>query len=503
MPRSGSVVSNAAITSASQAATMVSGGALAVIVAATIGNDARTDGFFAAFGVYSLLVSFAQSSRTTIVARLLEGRSRFAAFNSYLGAGLIIFVIVSLAFGPLGDLVAQLLTGDPTARHTARDALLVLWPAAGLQLFAALGAAMLGALGDFLWAGLAFVGGSLLSIAALVALRPSLGIDGLSTAMLIGSALSAALILAGLLREGWRPARSIVTAPRESLRGLGVLTISSVSFLIAQLAFVVTLAVAARLGVGTVTVVTYSYMAMALVQAVFVSSIPMVLAAPIAQTWDRRAQTLLPHNEVIFSAGLLLVVPVVAAAALIGADLGRLVLANFTHSEVDLVIELFLILSANVVWGLAATVPYAAAVAVGRYALIAMATAFVVAIDVSLSLLAGAIDSVDLLAAATPIASLVSTGATMAIAARDYPRLVAPRLLAILVRLLAAGGFAFGAPYALARAVDLPGSGYVAVAVGLPLFALLVAKLMPAERRVGERLVLALPGRRVRAEPSG
>jgi peptidoglycan biosynthesis protein MviN/MurJ (putative lipid II flippase) len=503
MPRSGSVVSNAAITSASQAATMVSGGALAVLVAATIGNDARTDGFFAAFGVYSLLVSFAQSSRTTIVARLLEGRERFDAFNRYLGAGILIFLLVSLAFGPLGDVVARILTGNPTARETARTALLVLWPAAGLQLFAALGAAMLGALGDFLWAGLAFVGGSILSIVAFVALRPSLGIDGLAVAMLIGSVLSALIILAALLREGWRPSRSTVTEPREAVRGLSVLAISSLSFLIAQLGFVVTLGVAARLGVGTVTVVTYSYMAMALVQAVFVSSIPMVLAAPIAQTWDRRAQSLLPHNEAVFAAGLLLVVPVVATVALIGVELGEFVLADFTHDEVHLVIELFLILSANVVWGLAATVPYAAAVAVGRYALIAAATAAVVAVDVGLSLLAGAVNSVELLAAATPISTLAATLTTMAIAAREYPRLAVPRLAAILARLLAAGAFAFGVPLALGRAAGLPGANWVAVAVGLPLFAVIVFKLLPAEGRIAERLAAALPWARVRAEPSG
>jgi hypothetical protein len=68
-----SLAGNAAITSASQAATMITGGLLAVLVAAMIGSTAETDGFFAAYGVYAMIVSFAQSARTTIVARLLRG----------------------------------------------------------------------------------------------------------------------------------------------------------------------------------------------------------------------------------------------------------------------------------------------------------------------------------------------------------------------------------------------------------------------------------------------
>ncbi|MEA2421353.1 MAG: hypothetical protein QOF55_452, partial [Thermoleophilaceae bacterium] len=146
---------------------------------------------------------------------------------------------------------------------------------------------------------------------------------------------------------------------------------------------------------------------------------------------------------------------------------------------------------------------YAAAVAFGRYALIAAATAAVVAVDVALSLLAGALNSVDLLAAATPISTLASTLTTMAIAAREYPRIAAPRLGAILARLLAAGGFAFAVPFALGRAAGLPGANWVAVAVGMPLFALVVFKLLPSEGRIAERLAAALPWPRVRAEPSG
>ena len=316
---------------------MVSGGVLALIVAATVGTNAATDGFFAAFAVYSTVVAFGQSARTTIVARMLEDSTRFGAFDRYLGAGAMLFVVVAIAFGPLGGPVAGTLTGGlpPEARQTAETALLLFIPASGLQLFAALGAAMLGALEDFLWAGAAFLIGSLSSIAAFVALRPSLGTDALATAILLGSVVSAALVAAALVRDGWRPAAATFTAPRDAARAASVLVISSVSFLLAQLGFLVTLGIGARLGVGVITVYSYAYMAMGLAQAIFVSSVPMVLAAPLARTWDRTAASLLPHHLAVLRAGMLLVVPVLAAAALVGADVAGFVLREFTDQQSD------------------------------------------------------------------------------------------------------------------------------------------------------------------------
>jgi O-antigen/teichoic acid export membrane protein len=505
MPRSRSVTANAAITSVAQASTMISGGLLALLVAATIGNNAQTDGFFVAFSVYSIVVTFAQSSRTTIVARLLEGKERFTALDNYFGAALLLFAIVTVAFGPLGGVLARLLTGDlpASASDTARTALLVLWPATGLQLFGGLGAAMLGALGDFLWAGVAFVAGSVTTIVAFVLLRPTMDVDGVAVSMLIGSVVSALIVGIGLVRRGWRPSLATIAAPTAAFRAGRVLAISSVSFLIAQIGFTVMLAVGARLGVSVVTVFSYSYMAMGLLQALFVSSIPMVLAAPLAQTWDRRPATLVPHNEATFRAGMLLLVPVVAAAALVGVDVAGFVLADFSSSEVELFIKLFLILSLTVVWGLAAAVPYAAVVAIGRYTAVALATACVVALQVGLALVAGALDSVELLAAVVPATTVVSVVTTFAIVSRRYPLLAGPRIAAIFLRLAIAAGLAFSLPAVAAEWAGLPAVGVVAFVVGLALFALIVDRFLPAEREIALRLAASVPrlGKRAASLP--
>jgi peptidoglycan biosynthesis protein MviN/MurJ (putative lipid II flippase) len=494
VPRPGSVASNAAITSVSQAATMVSGGVLALVVAATIGTNAETDGFFAAFAAYSSVVAFAQAARTTVVARMLEGSGRFAALDQYLGAGLLVLAIVAVTFGVLGNPLAGLLTGSlPTsARKTAATALLLFIPASALQIFAAFGAAMLGALEDFLWAGVAFVAGSLLSIVAFVALQPSFGVDGLAIAILIGSVLSAAVVAVGLLREGWRPSRATVTQPRAAARAAGVLLISSVSFLIAQLGYLVTLGIGARLGVGTITVYTYSYLAMGLVQAVFVSSVPMVMAAPLSLTWDRRPASLLPHHEAVLRAGMLLVVPVLAAAALVGTDVASFVLREFTDAQSTLVIELFLILSINVIWGLVNTVPYAALVGVGRYTALAFITAGVVAIQIAVAFAAGAANSIWLLAAAVPISTGATVAGTMFIVSPGYLTLAAPRTLAIVLLFLGSGAIAFGIPYAVAMLAGLPAASWLALPAGLALYAFIVTRT-PAEREIAVRLLAALP----------
>jgi O-antigen/teichoic acid export membrane protein len=494
MPRSRSIASNAAIASASQAAAMVSGGLLAVIVAATIGTNAETDGFFAAFAIYATVAAFAQTSRTTIVARMLEGRERFTAFDEYLGSGMLLFLAIAVVFGPLGGPVAGLITGGlpAAARDTATTALLLFIPAAALQIFAGFGAAMLGALDDFVWAGLAFLAGSLLTIVAFVALRPALGVDALAVAILLGAVLSAVIVGVALVRLGWRPSRTTITQPRAARRAAAVLLISSVSFLMAQVGFIVILGVGARLGVGVISVYTYSFMAMGLVQAVFVSSVPMVMAAPLSQTWDRRPETLLPHHEAVLRAGMLLVVPVLAAAALIGIDVAGFVLREFSDAQATLVIELFLILSVNVIWGLVNTVPYAALVAVGRYVALAVVTAFVVAVQVVLAFAAGALDSVWLLAAGVPISTAATVVATLFIVSRGYAVLAGPRLAAIVVRFLLAGAVAFGAPYALAHAVGAPAAAWLAFAAGLLLFFGAVTRL-PAEREIAARLVAAVP----------
>src|SRR5918911_2571503 len=93
------MASNAAITAVTQVASMGLGAAIAIVILLRFGKDAETDGLFAAYGVYGIVVVVAQSFRTTIVARLLEGPSLFGALNSHLGAVGVVFLAAGIPLG--------------------------------------------------------------------------------------------------------------------------------------------------------------------------------------------------------------------------------------------------------------------------------------------------------------------------------------------------------------------------------------------------------------------
>jgi hypothetical protein len=78
------------LTSGGQAMAMATGGLMAVLIAARFGGSGSTDGFFAAYSVYGLVLLIAQSTRLTVVPRLIGGSTRFAQFDRYLlGLGVL------------------------------------------------------------------------------------------------------------------------------------------------------------------------------------------------------------------------------------------------------------------------------------------------------------------------------------------------------------------------------------------------------------------------------
>ncbi len=490
----GRVARNAAITSVAQVATMAAGGVLAVLVAVLIGSDARTDGFFAAYGIYSMAVVFAQSARATIVARLVEGDTRFAQFERFLGGGLLIVACFAVVLGPLSGVVAGLITGDlpDEARTTAQTALLVLLPAIALQMAGALGAAMLGAIGDFVTPGLAFTGGGLVSIAGFVALEPALGVDALGVALLCGSLTAAGAVGVVLVRRGWRPSPTIVRNGRAAVRAAGVLGIASLSFLIAHVGYLVTLAMGARLGEGVLTAFSYAYLGFGLVFALTAGSIPMVIAGPLAEHWDRRPESLVEHNERVFRAGLLVLLPILAAVWLVGHEVGDVVLAKFTPGDVDLTVDLFLLLSPLLAFGLVQAVPYAAVLVRARYKEVAAATAGVVVVQIGLVVLAAELESARLLALSFPVANIVNLVAALVLVSRRYPRMVAGPLLRALARTGGLAIVAFGVPALIAEATGAPAGDWLALACGLVVYALAVRALLPVERDLGRRTLRAV-----------
>ena len=98
------------------------GALLALLVLFVFGKTPKTDGLFTAYAVYGVLLMLAQSLRTTIVARLVEAPSLWAAFDHYLGAVLALALAAAVPLVVLADPLAHLLTGACGRRRTRRGA---------------------------------------------------------------------------------------------------------------------------------------------------------------------------------------------------------------------------------------------------------------------------------------------------------------------------------------------------------------------------------------------
>jgi peptidoglycan biosynthesis protein MviN/MurJ (putative lipid II flippase) len=84
----------------------------------------------------------------------------------------------------------------------------------------------------------------------------------------------------------------------------GVLAIASLSFLIAHIGYVITLGVAARLGEGVLTAFSYAFMGFNLVFALMQVRWRWGHVGPLAEHWDRRAESLTEHVDRVVRGGL-------------------------------------------------------------------------------------------------------------------------------------------------------------------------------------------------------
>jgi peptidoglycan biosynthesis protein MviN/MurJ (putative lipid II flippase) len=476
------VAGSALVTSLTTIAAMALGGVLAIVVLLVFGKGARTDGFFAAYGVYAVIIALAQSLRASAVARLVQG-SLFDNLDRLLGASLLILLGSGVVLVGLGDPLAELLTGeDGGAIHdAARTALAVLWVAGALHVVAALGAAALGALDEFALPGIAYVAGGLIAIAFVLALHDPLGIDVVSLGLVCGALTTAGLMAVRLRQRGWRPRWSGLRAAPRALGVMALVLAGSVGSIALQLTYVVTLAFAARIGEGAVTLYSYSFFASALLMGAVVGPAAIVLAAPVARTWDRRPRSLDPHLLAVFRAGLVLIVPVTAAAVLIGDEIVELFLGSeLSAADADVVVRTFLALFGMVVATLAVPVPGLAAFAASRY--LAVGSVAVAGIAVHLGLtaaMASAFDTLESLAAAASASAVAMLAMTLAIVyGRELWRPLGA-LVVELARVAAVAAVAFGPPGLAAAALGGPGWDVAAALVGSVAFLLLLRASLP------------------------
>jgi O-antigen/teichoic acid export membrane protein len=489
------VASSALVTAAAQITIMTISGLLGLLILLKFGKNARTDGLFAAYGVYGFLTLLAQSLRTTVVPRLVEGDSLHANVDRFLGALLLIFALCAIPLVVLGGPLATLLTGNlgDSAHDAARTALAILWLSAGAQFVAALAAAALGVRGEFGFPAIAYVLGGAASIAGLFLLAGPIGIDAVATGAAAGSVLTAFLLLWRLGRRGYRPT---LAGLREGVRARAThepIFGGSAGYMIFYLTLVISLAFAARIGEGDVTLYSYAFFTALAVMSVSSGPAGLVLAAPLSQTWDRTLASLEPHLLAVFRTGIVVILPVIAVTVLIGDELIDLILGTkLTAADADTMVGTFAALSGMLVTSIASIVPLIAAFTLSRYLRVALISAACIGLHVGLSAVALQIGTLQALAGATSL-SLVAW--LCLLLALDYGAGLLGPLVLFTTELFRVAAIAAAAFVPLAVLALLLGGAAVEAAaaiVGLGLFAVLTRRKLPEHWELLMRLVRPL-----------
>jgi peptidoglycan biosynthesis protein MviN/MurJ (putative lipid II flippase) len=400
---------SATVTGIAQIAMLGLGAAFAIVILLEFGRNRRTDGVLAAYGVYSVVVLFAQSFRTTAVARLVEDGRPFAAYDRFLGGVLVVFLGSGIAFVALGSPLASLLTGDlgPQAHDAARFTLALLWPAAGAQLVSALTAALLGARGEFALPGAAFVIGTLTQIALVLGLAGPLGHDAVAVGVAAGAALTCTILLARMATIGYRPSMSALRPRLRTLHTLAQMLGGAAAHLAGQLTYLVSLAFAARIGAGAVTLYSYAFFATSAIVGATAGSLALVLAAPIAESWNRDPRTLAPHMQAVARAVLLVLLPLLGVIALVGAPAIELLLgSSLSHADAVMIVGIMLAMSGMMLGSAIEPVPMLAAFATSRYGRVALLVLGMIVVQIAAATVALLLHSLVGLGIAASIGSL-------------------------------------------------------------------------------------------------
>src|SRR3954452_371492 len=110
-----SMASSSLWAAVSQVAVLGIQGVAAIAILLTFGRGADTDAEVAAYGVYGVPVVICQTLRLTIVARMVESPSPWAAPDRFLRAALGLQLTDGASKLALSLAIALLLTGDPGA----------------------------------------------------------------------------------------------------------------------------------------------------------------------------------------------------------------------------------------------------------------------------------------------------------------------------------------------------------------------------------------------------
>ena len=437
------------------------------LLARKFGRSAETDGFLAAYAVYLVLVLAAQAFRMVVVPDLtraaaegrLGGESRAFAV-----AFLTVAVPVSVLVGVFSDRLGELITGSlpPSSAHIASRALVVLVPAAFVQLLAALAASALAALDSYGTAALGFSLGGIAGLAVFAALADGHGIVALAWGLGVNAACALTVPLVALLRKralgGSWPDRLDV-GPR-----LWHLVQGAAVPLAVQGCYLLALRFAAQLGVGRVTSFSYAYLVASTLVASTAFSLGLISSAPLTR---RGIEPEAAGRHIVHAAwvSLSLVGAAAGVFALVGGRIMGGVLGNAYGGDVGSELGHLVVYLAPwmLAWvGFAAAFPLVFVSGRQRLLVPLAVVGFVSCIPIGLGMRAAA--GLDGIAVAVGLATFVISGGLL--------WMLAPRTLAIAALGFARLALAIGAATAIAfGALSLALSPIPAAVLGAVLYA--------------------------------
>lgn len=446
-----------------------------VVIAREFGRGADTDGFFAAYGLFVVIVIVATGFRIVALPSLARahGEQRLAAETLGWAVSLAALAVpaVVLALVASGWL-AGLLTGDlpDAASDTAATVLPWMVPAAVFQLYAALAASALAALDDYGTAAVGFVLGSVSGLALILLRVDEDGIVAVAWGMFLNGGLALLVPVVALAVRG-RPRLAAPGRVGERLLELW----RGVAFALSlQALYLVCLRFAAELGVGAVTSFSYAYLIGAALVAVTASSLSLVSSVPLTRLGiDERGRA---AQHVVHTSWLALAVVAGAAGvfALAGEAVAHGVLGGAYGGDAGaelgrLVVYLAPWMAASI--GVSTTFPLL--FVAGRARRLALLSATAVVVHAPLAWAGEELFGLAGIAAALAVTNVLLLAGLLALLSRRTLVAVARGLV---TASLWSGGLALASFAVLALAL----SPIPAAAIGLAAYAGLLAVLRPA-----------------------
>ena len=440
----------------------------AVLYLGRFGTNARTDGFFVAFALYSTFGVFSQSLRLTSVPLLVQPGARLSVreFAATLGlVALPVLIVTGPLAGPLAHLIAPGLSTQ--GRDVTASALPVLGCAMVLQLWAAGAATVLAIRDRFTLVAGAYMAGAGAGLITFLALMSSAGEQTLGWSMLAMALVTCGWMLVGLRRSGGlaggREHSSF--ALRSMAANAGLILGRTAIYLAFNVLFVITLAFASHASAGGTTVLSYAYLfASYLVagtgMALGMSNIP-------DMTRDARAQRQALVTSTVprgFRYAMLIVAPALGGLIVSGAPLIHAVLPkSLSSAEVSELQTFAALLVPWTVCALLVNFLLPMLFAIGRSRLLNVLAAPFVLLHLAATAVASALFGVDGAVGAFFVAPAFFAGVLLvAGAGRDGAPAMLRELAGDGARFLGLSAVCFGAAWALSSALP---SGFAQAAL--------------------------------------